>query len=323
VSAPLVSTIIPVFNRAELLGEAVASVLAQRWRPIEILIVDNASTDDTPAAAAALAREHPREVRVLACATGGAGAAREVGRRAARGDYVQYLDSDDLLLPEKFARQVAALEEDPACGIAYGATRYRARDGRVLHEPWKRTGERIPTLFPSMLLGRWWGTSTPLYRRTLLEHGGPWLDLRNEEDWEYDCRLGVAGVALHHLPHCLSEERDHDGDRLSRAAGSDPEKLRDRARAHELILGHARNAGIGADSPEMQHFSRALFALARRCGAAGLGTESARLFRLARSAAGGRAGAPDFLAYGALARMVGWPAAGRLSATLDRFRRRR
>ena len=62
-----------------------------------------------------------------------------------------------------------ALEAHPQCGICYGVTRYRSADGGVVHEPLKRTGESIDSLLPSMLGGRWWGTSTPLYRRALLQ----------------------------------------------------------------------------------------------------------------------------------------------------------
>src|SRR4051794_34991926 len=120
----LVSTIIPVFNRAGMLREAVASVLPQTYRPIEIIIVDDGSTDDTPQAIRDLERHHP-EVRGLRRSNGGAGLARETGRLEARGEFIQYLDSDDLLLPRKFELQTRALAEQPECGVAYGVTVYR------------------------------------------------------------------------------------------------------------------------------------------------------------------------------------------------------
>ncbi len=118
--AGLVSTIIPVHNRASLLREAVASVLAQTYRPIEIIIVDDGSTDDTPAAADILAAEHRGEIRVLHQRNMGPGLAREAGRQVARGEFIQYLDSDDVLLPRKFEGQVAGLLRHPECGVAYG-----------------------------------------------------------------------------------------------------------------------------------------------------------------------------------------------------------
>src|SRR5688572_4625209 len=125
----LVSTIIPVHNRSGLLREAVASVLAQTYRPIEVIIVDDGSTDDTAGVADGLAREHPEEIRVIHQSNTGPGLAREAGRLIARGEFIQYLDSDDLLLPRKFELQVAGLNAHPECGVSYGKTRYRYSNG--------------------------------------------------------------------------------------------------------------------------------------------------------------------------------------------------
>ena len=90
-----------------------------------------------------------------------------------------------------------------------------------------------------------------------------------------------------------------------------------------MIYAHARRAGISGDAPEMQRFARSLFLLARQCGAAGLARESRELFELAREASGRRrARGMDFLAYGALARTLGWVTAGRASHWLDGLRSR-
>src|SRR5690348_4318950 len=113
-SQGLVSTIIPVYNRAALLQEAVASVLAQAYRPIEIIIVDDGSTDDTGFVAEELTKRHS-DVRVIHRKNGGPGAARESGRLVAKGEFIQFLDSDDLLLPEKFQSQIAGLRKFPDC----------------------------------------------------------------------------------------------------------------------------------------------------------------------------------------------------------------
>src|SRR5260221_8544664 len=100
---PLVTTVIPAYNRSAMLREAVASVLAQTYRPIEIIIVDDASTDDTPRVADELASD---EIRVVHREkNGGPSRAREEGRKAIRGAYVQYLDCTDVLLPRKFELQ--------------------------------------------------------------------------------------------------------------------------------------------------------------------------------------------------------------------------
>lgn len=318
----LVSTIIPVHNRPVLLREAVESVLRQSYRHTEIIVVDDGSTDDTLAVARALAADHVNPIHVLHQRNSGVGLAREAGRGAASGEFIQYLDSDDILLPRKFEQQVTGLRQRPDCGVAYGKTHYCMRGSSSEKRPWKRTGENIESMFPSFLRSRWWGTSTPLYRRELTDAAGPWLALSNEEDWEYDCRLAAMGVRLYFVDEFVSEEREHPGVRLSRGGAISRDKLRDRAKAHALILEHALKAGINADNADQQHFARELFLLARQCGAAGLTAESRDLFRLAKAASGPvRARGIDFRLYEFAAGIVGWPLAGRLACSADRLRK--
>jgi glycosyltransferase involved in cell wall biosynthesis len=320
----LVSTIIPVHNRATLVCEAVASVLAQTYRPVEIVIVDDGSTDETVQVCSELARRHPNEIRVIHQANTGPGLAREAGREIARGEFIQYLDSDDLLLPEKFALQVAGLKMHSECGVSYGKTRYQHSDGRVEKQPWKGSGTKVDTMFPSFLLERWWDTPTPLYRSSICEEAGPWANLKLEEDWEYDCRIAALGVCLHYCNEFVVEVRDHPNQRLCKGGVLDPARLVERAKAHALIFAHARRAGIGEESPEMQHFARELFLLSRQCGAAGLSAESQQLFALARQASGaGRARGWDFRTYKLLAAFLGWASLGKVACYSDRLRIRR
>jgi glycosyltransferase involved in cell wall biosynthesis len=317
----LVSAIVPVHNRPLQLGDAVHSVLAQTYRPIEVIIVDDGSTDETPAVVDALAAKHPAEIRVIHQANAGPGLAREAGRRAARGEFIQYVDSDDVLMPEKFELQVAGLRANPDCGVAYGCTRFLHTDGRV-EVPLKGTGTRVDKMFPGFLRSRWWSTVTPLFRTSICDAAGPWTDLLLEEDWEYDCRVAALNVKLHFCDACVAEVRDHGQNRLSRGAALDATRLSQRARAHALIYAHALRGGVGVGAPEMQHFARELFLLARQCGAAGLGTESQELFSMARKASGAqRAKGFDFRLYAAVAALLGWRLTGRLACATDWFRR--
>jgi glycosyltransferase involved in cell wall biosynthesis len=315
----LVSVIIPVHNRAAMLREAAGSALAQTYRPIEILIVDDGSTDNTAGVADALAAQHP-EISVIHHSNRGPGGSREAGRLRAGGAYIQYLDSDDLLLPRKLELQVAALCAQPECGVAYGRTRYRNAAGEEIACTWKNPNQVQTAMFPSFLLARWWETATPLYRRSVTDAAGPWLDLRLEEDWEYDARVASLGTRLVFVDEVVCEHRDHSDNRLSRGAGIDAQRLRWRATAHERIYTHARRAGVPLDAPEMRHFARELFLLARMCGAAGLANESRTLFHLAREASGAEANRAQFRLYRALTRILGWRGAGRLSQLADRMR---
>jgi hypothetical protein len=173
-------------------------------------------------------------------------------------------------------------------------------------------------MFPSFVQSRWWDTSTPLYRREVTDLAGPWTRLRNEEDWEYDCRIASKAGRLHYCDAFVSDTRTTRGYQQSSAGSSDPQKLRDRAAAHVLILEHARAAGISRETSEMQHFARELFLLARQCGAVGLRREGQGLFELARQA--DRNHGLDFLLYRAGARLLGWRAMGRLACRLDHYR---
>ena len=313
----LVSTIIPVYNRGELLRQAVASVLAQSHRPIEILIVNDGSDDDTAAVAEDLAQGSAGVIRVIHQANAGPGAARQRGLEASRGAFIQFLDSDDLLLPGKFAAQVSAFRRAPHCQICYGPSfeENHAKHPVQRRGPMRATGEPRERLFPQLLVERWWTTSSPLYRRGLLKRIGPWQPWINEEDWEYDARAGATGAPLAWVPEPVSVRRIHlAGDHLSDKGCEDPLKLSHRALAQASLFRCARQAGVSLHTPEMRHFARAAFLLSRQCARAGLPTASASLYALARQASTPlRRLAPDLLLYGLLGGLLGWQRSARLS----------
>src|SRR5690606_2222652 len=105
-SAPLVSVVIPTHNYGRYLGEAVESVRAQGVPDVELLVVDDASTDDTPAVLARLAGPDLRAIRIEA---GDVSTARNTGIGAARGRFLAFLDADDRWCPGKLARQLAVM----------------------------------------------------------------------------------------------------------------------------------------------------------------------------------------------------------------------
>lgn len=320
-SEGLVSVVIPVFNRERMLLEAVACVEAQTFGRVELILVDDGSTDGTGRLCDELAARSPEKVRALHQANAGPGAAREAGRGAAQGEFLQYLDSDDLLYPEKLERQVAALRSAPDAGIAYCWTRLRRSDGSLVEGPWKGSGEKRETMFPWFLTERWWDTPNPLYRRSVCDAAGPWLPLWQEEDWEYDCRIAAAGTKLVQVPEFLVEVREHAEGRLSGGDSRDRRRLAARCEAHRRVYEHARGAGIGPESPFMQRYARELFLLARQSGAAGLRAEAEEMFRLAREASGpARGRGADFRAYSAVAGVLGWERAGRFACLLDTLR---
>jgi glycosyltransferase involved in cell wall biosynthesis len=306
---PLVSTVIPVFNRPALLREAVASVLAQTHRPIDVVIVDDGSTDgETPRVAAELADAHPAEVRCVRQANAGAGAARNTGLRHARGEFIQYLDSDDLLLPQKFERQVRALREHLEADVCYGIT--LRRDPKTGEErQWARTPETIRELFPEFLMRRGWDTNAPLWRRGVCDRIGPWGDFRVLEDWEHDLRAGMLRVTPVHVAEPLAVVRDHSGDRASgMTTGFTAELTREFFRAHRSICRRMQERGL-RDWSYLESFSRKLFWIARMCGERGLIVEADEALHWAEEFASTHHPPRDIRLFRRLTRLIGWSAA--------------
>lgn len=322
----VVSTIIAVYNRPRLLADAVRSVLAQTYRPIELLIIDDGSTDDTAAVAQAFAAEHPEIVRYVRRPHEGVARSRNQGLRIASGEFIQILDSDDLLMPEKFATQVQALRAYPECGLSYCYTREYAIGDPLPRRPARRSGETFERLFPHILAGRLWPFPSPLFRREILDACGPFLELNSYEDWELECRIAALDVRAHHCRMFLADTRDTT--RLEgRRRGRPPlQAIRDNAEVHELILGHARRAGLAESALDL--LSGRLFAVARQCAAVGLETEARRCLALGLSAAASPSHRRYMAMYAAASDQLGWQTVGsgwkwahRLLARVDRRRR--
>jgi glycosyltransferase involved in cell wall biosynthesis len=119
VNNPLVSVIIPVYNSERYLAEAIESVLAQTYRPLEIIVVNDGSTDGS----AEVAKRFGSPVRYYLQPNSGAGAARNQGADLARGSFLAFLDADDIWLADKLARQMAAFDADPKLDMVLGHVR--------------------------------------------------------------------------------------------------------------------------------------------------------------------------------------------------------
>jgi hypothetical protein len=191
---PLVTVLIPVYNRSRLLVEAIRSCLEQSWRPIEILVIDDGSDDD-PAAAL---REFGNTVRLHRKPNGGVASARNAGIRLARGDFIHLLDSDDLLLPDAVARKVDAFAAIPDAALCFSMAierslpgvevpRIRAPDGGgrcatsdLLHAALNR----CPFYVPTVMMPRWIMLALPPFEE----------ELRRGEDSRYWVTLALAGA---------------------------------------------------------------------------------------------------------------------------------
>jgi glycosyltransferase involved in cell wall biosynthesis len=126
-SDPRVSVICIFYNERRFLGEALESVLGQSYRDFELIVADDGSSDESVAIARDYARRFPDRVRYVdhpGHANHGMSATRNLGLAAARGEFVAFIDADDVWLPEKLAEQVAILDANPDAGIVCGAVKY-------------------------------------------------------------------------------------------------------------------------------------------------------------------------------------------------------
>ena len=304
----LVSTVIPVYNRPEMLRQAVASVLTQTWRSREIIIVDDGSTDDTSAVAVELSVRHPEIIRVVHQQNGGAGSARQTGLEVSSGEFIQFLDSDDLLLPKKFELQVGGLRGDTKAGISYGKTYFR-QNGQCF--PRQPSIEEHREIFPALLTGRIWDTSAPLYRRIALQKIGPWSARRWLEDLEFEGRIGAARIKLHYCDEYVAVTVNHSGPRISQLWKSSPDVVRDSISTYIAMVGYAQQAGIAWNSPEMQQFTVILFWAAKLAGHYRMPQEAKHLFDLAlRICLKPRW---DYRVFGVATSVLGWQTASHMA----------
>jgi len=195
-TAPLVSIVIPSYNAAEWIGSTIESVVRQTWSSIETIVVDDGSTDDSVAIARAF---ESRGVRVLTQPNRGAAAARNAGLRVARGAYVQHLDADDLIAPDKIEVQVRQLEGHPA-KIASGSW---ARFSTSIDDAIFASEPVWADLSPADWLVRSWsggGMMHPaawLVPRDVVAKAGPWNEqLSLNDDGEYFARVILASQGV-------------------------------------------------------------------------------------------------------------------------------
>ena len=301
----LVSVIIPVFQRAAMLRRAVASALAQTYADVEVIVVDDGSTDDCWECAQRLAAANPGRVHALRQENAGPGPARNRGLAAARGEFIQYLDSDDELLPNKLELQVAALRANPQAGLSYGLTR-RRNDATGEERDFPAGAGEVRQIFPGILVQRGWSTMGPLWRRSACDAIGPWGDFRCNEDLEHDLRAGLLGVVPVRVAEHLVTMHDHSGERASGMnSGFTAPFVHEMWRAHRSMWQRMREAGR-TDPSYLRAFSRKLFWIARLCGERGLVADADEALAAAREASAYHGGALGIRCFGALTRLLGW-----------------
>ncbi|MBS1531843.1 MAG: glycosyltransferase, partial [Bacteroidetes bacterium] len=252
---PLVSIIIPVYNSAPYLDETIRSAMNQTWPNKEIIVVDDGSTDGS----LSIARQFETgNVRVFSQPNKGGSSARNKGLREAKGEYIQFLDGDDLLSPDKIAGQMALIngstdqlaicytqnfyaEDGPPPSADLGHHRIRNYDNpaKFITDMYYNAG--IEDDHRGVVAVHSW-----LSPRQILDKSGPWdEELTTDDDGEYFCRVMLAAGSIVYVPGVINYYRRYrSGSNLS--AKNDDRSMRSRLRAAELKYEHLKAAAAGS-----------------------------------------------------------------------------
>lgn len=252
----LVSILIPCYNAERWIGEAIESALAQTFTPCEVIVVDDGSTDGS----LDIIRGFGDRIRYETGLNRGANAARNYLLALARGEWAQYLDADDYLLPDKIATQMRVLMEYPETDVLYGLVTKEWRDGDGV----KQDLQLIPEpRDPWVLLARWYlpQTGGPIYRKSALRDVGGWrIDQPCCQEHELYLRLLKAGKRFAYCPHNGAIYRIWSGDTLCHR--DDAEVRRQRCAILAAEETHLRGAGK-LTVTRLQAINQARFEMAR------------------------------------------------------------
>jgi PST family polysaccharide transporter len=201
-SKPLVSILVPAYNAEQWIADTLKSAISQTWEPKEIIVVDDGSSDQT----VAIARQFEAAgVRVVTQQNQGAAAARNHAFSLSRGEYIQWLDADDLLDPEKISHQMKAAGQRNSkrtlFSCSWASFIYRYYRARFVPTPLWCDLSPSEWLIRKMGQNLYMQTATWLVSRELTEAAGPWdTRLLSDDDGEYFCRVLLASDGVQFVP---------------------------------------------------------------------------------------------------------------------------
>jgi glycosyltransferase involved in cell wall biosynthesis len=223
---PLVSILIPAYNAQEWIADTLRSAIAQTWPRKEIIVVDDGSRDLTAEVARRFASNG---VALVSVQNQGAAAARNHALRLSQGDYIQYLDADDLLASDKIERQLGALRKRDSRRILLSSPwapfYYRTYRARFIHSSLCQDLSPVEWLLRKMGENLHMQSATWLTSRELAEAAGPWdTRLLSDDDGEYFCRVLLQSNGTRFVPETGVYYRVTPSNRLSHIGASDRKK---------------------------------------------------------------------------------------------------
>jgi len=241
-SKPLVSILIPAYNAHEWIADTLCSAVGQTWERKEIIVVDDGSTDQTYA----IARQFEKKgVLVVRQENQGASAARNKAFSLSHGDYIQWLDADDLLAADKLAKQMDLTKQGigkrTLLSSAWGNFMYRPQNAKFSPTPLWCDLSPVEWLLHKMGQNVYMQTATWLVSRELTEVAGPWdTRLLGDDDGEYFCRVLLASDGVKFVPDAKVYYRSFGFDSLS-YVGESVKKLEAHWLSMQLHIGYLRS----------------------------------------------------------------------------------
>lgn len=275
-----ISVIIPSYNAAPTIVDAVESVLSQTWPEVECLLIDDGSTDNTED----LLKPYLNKVRYIKKKNGGFASARNLGMQKATGDFIAWLDADDIFEPDKLERQMAFIEAQPSLGLvcsdfslfdqsgeisstaikSYYGIFDRGIDYGDIFEHAEKAQDGVDCwygrVFDSLLLGNFIHPPTVLFRKSVFEKVGPQSEyLVNATDYEYLTRIAQDfDVGFINAPLLRY--------RISDSQSSSPKNFAKNTRYNEMAIRHMLANFLLSDAQQTQlrkRLSEMRLALAR------------------------------------------------------------
>jgi len=205
-AAPLVSIIIPTYNTGQYIKEAVDSALCQTYKNCEVIVVDDGSTDQTKV----ILKPHIESKKIIYIyqENKGLAGARNTGIRAATGDYIAFLDADDVFLPEKIGRQMLHFAKNPTCDVSYCDLYhfYDEKPGELLKLNY--TYYSGTDVFPNLLKRHFIAPLSVIMRRSVFDRFGYFDEqLRRAEDLDLWFRISYLGGKICFVPEQLAKLR--------------------------------------------------------------------------------------------------------------------
>ena len=209
------SVIIPTFNRAHLLSEAINSILSQPFSIHEIIIIDDASTDSTQKLCHDLQLNGLKsDIILIRNSTNlGAQVSRNRGLLSSTGDAILFMDSDDILAEKGVMLIMRELENSPSLDYVYG--KVLMTDSKLVPLENSPPVGSCFTLIPAEIAGYHWHTMGAIYRKTYLQKVGLWDEsLTGSQDWEFQARVKLTGGKGKFIDHTIGFWRDHNENRV-------------------------------------------------------------------------------------------------------------